>query len=152
MSQEQIPTAPGTSPVPSRRKRKPSNGSDDGAMPPRGGRSNTDARPNQNEGGSRRNLQNGNAVKLNGSAGSVPVTEWDRLSPESRDEIEQFVAALKAFKQGDFNVRLEYQKDGILSRAGELLNDILGLNEHMASELIRVGKVVGREGRMYERA
>jgi signal transduction histidine kinase/HAMP domain-containing protein/ActR/RegA family two-component response regulator len=89
---------------------------------------------------------------LNASGGSVPVTEWDRLSAESRDEIEQLVAVLKSFKQGDFSVRLEYQKDGILSRAGELVNDILGLNEHMTTELVRVGKVVGREGKMYERA
>src|SRR6201999_2941000 len=43
-------------------------------------------------------------------------------------------------------------KDGILSRAGELLNDIIGLNEHMSSEFIRVGKIVGQEGRMTERA
>ena len=55
-------------------------------------------------------------------------------------------------KQGDFSVRLPYEKGGILSRAGELLNDIIGLNEHMANELLRVGKIVGQEGRMTERA
>src|SRR6185312_5785594 len=57
---------------------------------------------------------------INAVGGSVPVTEWDRLSAEGR--------------------------------AGELLNDIIGLNEHMAGELTRVGKVVGQEGRMHERA
>ena len=59
---------------------------------------------------------------------------------------------LKAVKQGDFTVRLPYRKDGILARAGELLNDIVGLDEHLSSELMRVGTIVGQEGRMTERA
>jgi HAMP domain-containing protein/signal transduction histidine kinase/AmiR/NasT family two-component response regulator len=80
------------------------------------------------------------------------VAEWDRLSPASRTEIERLVEVLKAVKQGDFAVRVPYDKDGILGRAGELLNDVLGMNEHMTGELVRVGKVVGQEGRMHERA
>ncbi|MBL8740417.1 MAG: HAMP domain-containing protein, partial [Myxococcales bacterium] len=90
-----------------------------------------------------------------GHSNGVPrdsVTEWDRLSLESRHEIEQLVEVLKAVKQGDFRTRFEYQKDGILNRTGELVNDIIGLNEHLAGELVRVGKVVGQEGRMHERA
>ena len=79
-------------------------------------------------------------------------SEWDQLSFSSRNEIEQLVEILKSIKDGDFSVRLPYEKGGILSRAGELLNDIIGLNEHMANELLRVGKIVGQEGRMTERA
>jgi HAMP domain-containing protein/signal transduction histidine kinase/ActR/RegA family two-component response regulator len=91
---------------------------------------------------------NGNG--LNGHA--HPTTEWDRLSTASRSEVAQLVEVLKAVKSGDFSVRVPHQKDGIMSRAGELLNDIIGMNEHMTSELVRVGKVVGQEGRMHERA
>ncbi len=83
---------------------------------------------------------------------SLPVTEWDRLSAGGRAEIEQFIEVLKAMKQGDFSVRFESAKDGVLGRAGELLNDVIGLNEHMSGELVRVGKVVGQEGKMHERA
>ncbi|HEX8909384.1 MAG TPA: HAMP domain-containing protein, partial [Anaeromyxobacteraceae bacterium] len=79
-------------------------------------------------------------------------TEWDLLSRSSQEELERLVDVLDSVKRGDFTARLSYQKDGILSRAGELLNDILGLNEHTANELTRVGKVVGQEGRMTERA
>ena len=79
-------------------------------------------------------------------------SEWDELTSESRDEIERLVEVLKAMKSGDFTVRLPYARQGILAQAGELLNDILGLNEHMASELVRVGKIVGQEGKMTERA
>ncbi|MGD0526753.1 MAG: HAMP domain-containing protein, partial [Polyangiaceae bacterium] len=83
---------------------------------------------------------------------AAPLTEWDRLSPASRAEVEQLVEVLKSVKQGDFGVRVPHQKDGVLSRAGELLNDIIGMNEHMTGELVRVGKVVGQEGKMHERA
>jgi HAMP domain-containing protein/signal transduction histidine kinase/ActR/RegA family two-component response regulator len=89
---------------------------------------------------------------MNAVGGTVPITEWDRLSADSRAEVEHLQEVLKAIKQGDFSTRFEYQKNGILSRAGELLNDIIGMNEHLTSELVRVGKVVGQEGKMHERA
>ena len=105
---------------------------------------------------------NGKSAASNGPAGPATataldaaagrITEWDRLSTRTRGEVEQLVEVLKSVKQGDFTVRFECEKDGVLSRAGELLNDIIGLNEHMSSELVRVGKVVGQEGKMHERA
>src|ERR1700733_13319273 len=86
------------------------------------------------------------------SSSSINSNEWDALSENSKDEIDQLVEILKSVKQGDFSVRLPYELDGVLSRAGELLNDIIGLNEHMSEEFVRVGKIVGQEGRMTERA
>ncbi|HWA72117.1 MAG TPA: HAMP domain-containing protein [Polyangiaceae bacterium] len=88
----------------------------------------------------------------NASGAQVPVREWDHLSAASRAEIEHMVEVLKAMKEGDFSVRFEYEKHGVLSRAGELLNDIIGLNDYMSSELVRVGRIVGQEGKMHERA
>src|SRR5260370_818499 len=87
-------------------------------------------------------------ARLELASASAPLTEWDRLSSGSRAEVEHLLEILKSVKQGDFAVRFEYQKDGILGRAGELLNDIIGLNEHMSGELVRVGKVVGHEGKL----
>src|SRR5712675_1471281 len=143
MSEKQIPSAQETGSMPRKSRKRTS--LDSTPPPPDSRFVGAAGSDHSNAPSTRRNGQNGKAVMLNASGGSVPVTEWDRLSAESRDEIEQLVAVLKSFKQGDFSVRLEYQKDGILSRAGELLNDILGLNEHMTTELVRVGKVVGRE-------
>ena len=80
------------------------------------------------------------------------VTPLDRLSPASRAEVAALVEVLQAVKQGDFGVRLDFRKDGILGRTSELLNDIICMNEHMTLELVRVGTVVGQEGRMHERA
>src|SRR5262245_30026529 len=68
------------------------------------------------------------ATMINAVGGTVPVTEWDRLSAESRYEVEHLLEVLKAVKQGDFSARFEYSKYGILSRVGELLNDVIGLN------------------------
>ncbi len=87
-----------------------------------------------------------------GGVRSEELTEWDLLSRASQDEVEQLVDVLKAVKAGDFSVRLPYRREGILSRAGEVLNDILQLNEHVSSELLRVAKIVGQEGKMTERA
>jgi HAMP domain-containing protein len=78
--------------------------------------------------------------------------DGSRSSGANRAEIEQLVEVLKAVKRGDFSVRFEYQREGSLSRAGELLNDVIGLNEHLAGEFVRMGRVVGQEGRMHERA
>ncbi len=80
------------------------------------------------------------------------ISDWDLLPSSSRDEIEQLVEVLKAIKSGDFSARISYSKGSVLSRAGELLNDIFGLSEHLSNELLRVGRIVGQEGRMTERA
>ena len=63
-------------------------------------------------------------------------------------ELNELVEVLKKVKLGDFSVRVAYEKGDSLSRVGELLNDIIALNEQTANELVYVGKVVGQEGRM----
>ncbi|MFO7177340.1 MAG: HAMP domain-containing protein, partial [Pseudomonadota bacterium] len=75
----------------------------------------------------------------------------NRLVVEER-ELARFIEVLHAVKGGDFTARFVPQCDGALTRAGELLNDIVALNEHVTRELARVGRVVGREGNMHERA
>ncbi len=97
-------------------------------------------------------LSDRETMMRNAVGGAVPVTEWDRLSAPTRAEVESLVEVLKAVKQGDFSVRFDYEKSGVLSRAGEILNDIIGFNEHLSGELLRVGKIVGQEGKMHERA
>ena len=97
-------------------------------------------------------IANRETMMRNAVGSAVPVTEWDRLSAPTRAEVESLVEVLKAVKQGDFSVRFDYEKRGVLSRVGEILNDIIGFNEHLSGELLRVGKIVGQEGKMHERA
>ena len=102
--------------------------------------------------GSHRAIANGGKTMINAVGETVPVTEWDLLSADTRKEVDDLIEVLKAIKQGDFQARVEYSKNGILNRVGELVNDIVQLNEHMSGELVRVAKVVGQDGRMHERA
>ncbi len=60
--------------------------------------------------------------------------------------------ALKAVKQGDFSVRLPVDKGGIMAEIAILFNDVVGINESLANEIIRVSKIVGEEGKLTERA
>src|SRR5690606_1412768 len=51
----------------------------------------------------------------------------------------------------DFSVKLPAEGDGIVADIVEVLNDINELNSGMASELVRVGHIVGKEGKMNDR-
>src|SRR5512144_3284106 len=65
----------------------------------------------------------------------APRPAADALAAGDREDLERLVEVLKAVKRGDFSVRLAYREDGLLARAGELLNDVIGLDEHLANEL-----------------
>jgi HAMP domain-containing protein/CheY-like chemotaxis protein/signal transduction histidine kinase len=62
------------------------------------------------------------------------------------------LAALIAFKKGDFSVRLPVNQVGLAGKIADVLNDIFELNENMAKELTRVSTAVGKEGRISQRA
>jgi hypothetical protein len=76
------------------------------------------------------------------------------------------LASLRAARQGDFSVRLRFDpahdsagngnvgKNGhgavdpeVMRAIAAEFNAMLGLNEALASEMVRVERVVGREGR-----
>src|SRR5918912_3654556 len=58
---------------------------------------------------------------------------------------------LRAFRKGDFSVRLPLDLTGIDGEIAEAFNDIAELNQGLARELDRVAKVVGKEGQIGER-
>src|SRR5687767_6467424 len=59
---------------------------------------------------------------------------------------------LVAVKKGDFSARLPAEWTGIGGRISDALNDVIELNEKMAHELERVSRLVGKEGKIGERA
>src|SRR5918994_5434351 len=59
-------------------------------------------------------------------------------------------AALEAARDGDFSVRL--RADGALADVAEAFNTLVERNQQVTKELVRVSKVVGRDGRITERA
>src|SRR5205814_8580490 len=67
-------------------------------------------------------------------------------------DAKQLLAALKAFKRGDFSARLPDDWTGVAGNIADTFNDVIGKNQRMVQELERVGRVVGKEGRMTQRA
>jgi HAMP domain-containing protein/CheY-like chemotaxis protein/signal transduction histidine kinase len=59
---------------------------------------------------------------------------------------------LVAFKKGDFSARLPGDWTGEAGKIAETLNDIIELNDKTARELERVSRVVGKEGKITQRA
>jgi len=60
----------------------------------------------------------------------------------------ELLKALSAFKRGDFKVRLSRGWTGIDGRIAEAFNDVIEINQRMAGELARIGRVVGRDGKI----
>jgi hypothetical protein len=64
----------------------------------------------------------------------------------------QLLAALRAFRKGDFSVRLPMKLTGIDGEIAEAFNDVVELNERMTKEFERLGDVVGKDGKIGQRA
>ena len=64
----------------------------------------------------------------------------------------ELLSALSALKRGDFSVRLPVEWTGLPGKIADAFNDVIELNERMADELDRLGRVVGKEGKITERA
>ncbi|HEV2666312.1 MAG TPA: HAMP domain-containing protein, partial [Blastocatellia bacterium] len=59
---------------------------------------------------------------------------------------------LTALKKGDFSVRMPSDWTGESGKIAETLNDVLDINNRLAREMERVSRVVGREGKITQRA
>jgi len=68
--------------------------------------------------------------------------------PEQQDVLE----ALRSVGRGDFRVRLPSDQPGIAGEIAEAFNHVVELNERTARELRRISRIVGRQGRIAERA
>src|SRR6266576_2705098 len=64
----------------------------------------------------------------------------------------QLLAALMAFKRGDFSARLPEDWTGVPGKIADTFNTVIEANQSMTCELERIGRVVGKEGRIAQRA
>src|SRR3954452_12902754 len=64
----------------------------------------------------------------------------------------ELLAALMAFKRGDFSARLPEDWVGVPGKIADTFNSVIETNQRMAHELERIGRVVGKEGRITQRA
>src|SRR5438128_4910120 len=64
----------------------------------------------------------------------------------------QLLAALMAFKRGDFSARLPEDWTGVPGKIADTFNSVIETNQRMARELERLVHAVGKEGRIGQRA
>ena len=62
------------------------------------------------------------------------------------------LAALTALKKGDFTARLPLEWTGVPGKVADTFNEVIELNQRMALELDRLSRVVGKEGKIAQRA
>jgi hypothetical protein len=61
----------------------------------------------------------------------------------------QLLAALMAFRRGDFSARLPDDWIGVAGKVADTFNSVIETNERMTRELERIVHVVGKEGRTH---
>jgi HAMP domain-containing protein/signal transduction histidine kinase/CheY-like chemotaxis protein len=71
---------------------------------------------------------------------------------ESKLELNVLLKTLIAFKRGDFSIRMPVDETGVAGKVADALNEILELNQKMVSELARISKAVGKDGKITQRA
>src|SRR6266487_2504007 len=64
----------------------------------------------------------------------------------------QLLRALMAFKRGDFSVRLPDDWTGVAGKIADTFNEVIAKNQRMTMELDRIGRAVGKKGRITQRA
>jgi HAMP domain-containing protein/signal transduction histidine kinase/DNA-binding response OmpR family regulator len=67
-------------------------------------------------------------------------------------ELKMLLSALIALKKGETGVRLPVEWTGVAGKVADAFNDVVELNERMARELSRLSRVVGKEGKLSQRA
>ncbi len=73
-------------------------------------------------------------------------------TPAKRQQTNLLLKTLIAFKKGNFNARMPTDLMGVEGKIADALNDILDLNQKMVSEFDRISRVVGKEGKITQRA
>ena len=63
----------------------------------------------------------------------------------------RLLKVLRAFRNGDFSVRLPLDLVGIDGEIAEAFNDAVEMNESIAEEFARIRDVVGKEGQIGQR-
>src|SRR5688500_17784032 len=73
------------------------------------------------------------------------------LRKQSDFRARQMHAAMMAFRDGDFAVRLPTDWDGIEGRIAEAFNQALAHEDRITREISRLSTAVGKEGRLRQR-
>src|SRR4029077_11534720 len=77
----------------------------------------------------------------------------DKASEISPKDFERFLLrTLTAIKKGDFTARMPVEFTGTAGKIADTLNEFIDAQERMSGELERISNVVGKEGKLNQRA
>src|SRR6266480_5520360 len=76
------------------------------------------------------------------AASTVPATLDSR----------ELLKVLSGFRKGDFSLRMPTDRVGVAGKIADTLNEILEQNDSLSKELERISRVVGKEGKLTQRA
>ncbi len=86
---------------------------------------------------------------------NAPAQIAKAKAPKPKDtsfDNRQLLTALRAFRRGDFSVRLPRDLTGVDGDIAEAFNEVVELNDRMTKEFERLGEIVGRQGKINHRA
>ena len=86
--------------------------------------------------------------KNNGASGSAN----GNVVGGSDVDLQMLLSALTALRRGDFSVRLPTTWVGLSGKVGDMFNDVMDQLEGMTNEVDRISRVVGKEGKIKQRA
>jgi HAMP domain-containing protein/CheY-like chemotaxis protein/GAF domain-containing protein len=69
-----------------------------------------------------------------------------------RQDLQDLLHALRSARDGEAGVRLPARKSGVMGDVAKTFNQLVGRQQALTGELGRIGRLIGREGRMTERA
>ena len=69
-----------------------------------------------------------------------------------KKDLQELLEALRSARDGETGVRLSVQKSGVMGDVAKAFNGLAERREGLTNELSRVSTVIGREGRLTERA
>src|SRR4051812_18276883 len=75
--------------------------------------------------------------------GDGQALTYDAYPLSAKEQLRAILLTLRAMRQGDFKARAPEDQEGIIGEIGAVLNDVIGLNQDLSEELLRVSKIVG---------
>jgi HAMP domain-containing protein len=95
-----------------------------------------------------------NGVKSNGGGGGRSGAKAAANGHAKTDYLDEklLLSVLTAVKKGDFTNRMPDSEIGIAGKIYDAINEIIEKNEMLTSELARISEVVGKEGKIQQRA
>jgi HAMP domain-containing protein/signal transduction histidine kinase/CheY-like chemotaxis protein len=82
----------------------------------------------------------------------MTIMESRPVAGDTATEMQQLLVALVQLRKGDAHVRLPMHWTGVAGRVADAFNEVVEQNANMAEELARLRQVVGKEGKLKQRA